>query len=115
MKDIKITLSKDQQKKFEVIQWLTDPMGPRGSGRSYLLALSFVMHSLKYRTWVTIFDHDNRLLSKRDLLHQIESIVYGIKGVRLKIKGEPINHPRTEIMIEPIENYVYRDNIKYES
>jgi len=111
MKEIKILLPKSQQAKFETVKWLTDPMGPRGSGRTYLLALSFIMHSLNYRTWIHVYNHDSHISSGKELLEQIITIVNGIKGVRLLIKGEHSN--KIEILVEPIPEKVYT-NIKYE-
>jgi len=52
---MEIKLTKDQQNKYEGIKWLTDPMGPRGSGRTYLLALSFISHAIYYGMWINIY------------------------------------------------------------
>jgi len=109
MKEFKIELPKGQKTKLETILWLTNPMGPRGSGRTYLLALSFIMHSLNYRTWVTIYNHDTHHNSKQELLSQIERIVYSITGATLKIKNMHRNKP--EILVEPAKNHIYNDSI----
>jgi len=110
MKELKISLTKEQAKHFESIQWLTNPMGPRGSGRTYLLALSFIVHSLNFRTWVIIYDHEYPN-TKRDLVHQIERIVFGIKNIKVSFRG--IHNIYTEILVTPIENNVYA-GVKYE-
>ena len=54
---MQIKLTPDQATKFESILWLTDPLGRRGTGRTELLALAYVQHSISYQTWVNIVNH----------------------------------------------------------
>lgn len=107
-----IMLSKDQAEKFKTIQWLTNPLGSRGSGRTYLLALSFIVHSLNYRTWVTIYDHGTHPYAKKDLIKQIELIIFEMGKLTVTFKG--LHHGRTEILITPKEKSISPDKIVYE-
>jgi hypothetical protein len=51
-------LSGYQKRHFETVVWLTNPMGPRGVGRTQLMALSFIQHSLYCGDWVRVYDHN---------------------------------------------------------
>ena len=58
MEKIDITLTPIQDKYFEAIRWLIDDDEKRGTGRSFLLAISFISKALKNRgRWIKIFDH----------------------------------------------------------
>lgn len=111
MKEIKIKLPSEQAKKFETIQWLTDPMGPRGSGRTHLLALAFITHSLKYGISIPIYDHDFHPYSKKGMILIIEKIVSGMEGFTVAFKG--MHNQLTKILVTPKENHIY-EGVKYE-
>ena len=104
-----LTMSEQQLKYYDAILWLTNPMGPRGSGRTYLLALSFITHSLKYKTWISIYDHESHTYAKQDLIRQITTIVNNIKSLKYQIRNDQYT---TEILVKPIENYIYNNIIE---
>lgn len=79
-------LSKEQKDYYKAISWLTNPMGPRGSGRSYLMALAFIEHSLSFKIWVKINNHENNTYSTPEMLRLIINIVGKTKKLSLKIR-----------------------------
>jgi len=93
-----IQLTEDQAKKFETIKWLTDPLGGRGSGRTELLALAYVQHSISYRCWVTIVNHGfYHQINDKELTDRVLGIVHNMGGYTVKIKRQPLS-----ILVEPI-------------
>ena len=102
---MEIQLTKDQQSKYEGIKWLTDPMGPRGSGRTYLLALSFISHAIYYGMWINIYNHDTHPQSIREIVNQIERIVHGMVGIKFQIRNMHERYPAIRII--RIEEPVY--------
>lgn len=93
-----IQLTEDQAKKFETIKWLTDPLGSRGSGRTQLLAMAYINHSLNYKTWVSIINHgNNHPMADKELIDRIVGIVHKMGEYTVKIKRQS-----SSILVEPI-------------
>ncbi len=93
-----IQLTGDQINKLETILWLTDPLGGRGSGRTELLALAYVQHSISYRTWVNVVNHGfYHPMNDKELLDRILAVVHQMGGYTVKIRRQPAS-----ILVKPI-------------
>ena len=98
---MEIKLTEDQSKKLEAILWLTDPFGGRGTGRTQVLALAYVQHSISYRTWVPIVNHGFRYpMNDKELCDRILQVVHAMGGYTVKIRGRQGTQPN--ILVEPI-------------
>lgn len=93
-------LTPDQLEKFETIKWLTDPLGARGSGRTQLLAMAYIQHSISYRCWVTVVNHGmgHHPMAITELLDRIKYLIP--EKYNLKIKS--LNSRMPSILVEPI-------------
>jgi len=87
MKPFSINLCKNQFKYYEAVKWLTNPMGQRGSGRTYLMAIAFIEHSLNFNMSVPIYNHDNNFVTQQEMLKRISDIIVDQKGLYLKIEN----------------------------
>ena len=105
---MRIKLTPEQRRMFETVLWLTDPIGEKGSGRTHLLALAYIQHSIKYKTWVPIMNHGlEHPQANKELLDRIRGIVGNMKDYNVKIN----NHSRQpRILIESIPKEPYTDN-----
>lgn len=81
-----MNLSNEQKEHYESISWLMNPMGPRGSGRSHLLALSFIEHSLFYRIWIRLSNHGDHPYADKEILALVKKIMSSLKGLHLQVK-----------------------------
>ena len=75
-------LSQGQLQHYSTISWLLNPMGNRCTGRTHLMALAFIEHSLKHKIWVKIFDHS---FDKKEMVKMINKILKDIPSLRYKI------------------------------
>ncbi len=107
-----IQLTEDQSKKLETILWLTDPLGGRGSGRTQVLAIAYIQHSIKYKTWIYIVNHGMaHPMADKELSDRILGIVGGMVGYSVKIRrqgGTPA------ILVEPSEREPFGGNNPYQ-
>lgn len=93
-----IQLTEDQVKKLEAILWLTDPLGGRGSGRTQILAMAYVQHSINYRCWVHVVNHGlKHPMADKELLERILAIVNGMGGYTVRIRNN-----NSSILVEPL-------------
>lgn len=98
---MQIELTPDQTKKFETVLWLTDPLGGRATGRTQLLALAYVQHSLSYRTWVHLVNHGfSHPMNDKELIDRVLAVVHNMGGHTVKIRGRQDRTP--SILVEPI-------------
>jgi len=70
-----VKLTEDQQAAFGAILWLID--GPRGAGRSTVLALAFLAKAVRNPgQWVRLFDHETYTRDRygRYLFHVIDKL-----------------------------------------
>jgi len=79
-------LTVGQSNHYPAISWLLNPLGPRGTGRTRLMALAFIEHSLNHSIWISIYDHTPN--NSIDLLQQIKIIINNCPSLELKIKGK---------------------------
>lgn len=87
MKPLSINLSKKQSEYYAAIKWLTNPMGPRGSGRTHLMAVTFIEHSLYFKMAIPIYNHGDNAYTKQEMLKRISDIVGDQKDLCLEIKN----------------------------
>jgi len=102
MKPITIELTPDQAQKYEAIKWLLNIFGPRGSGRTHLMAMAFIEHSLNFDTDIEIFNHDQGFRGTREIMHRIQNIVSSHDGLVLSIKNPQGNRPIIRVKREEI-------------
>ena len=70
-----IKLSKDQEKYYDAIKWLLDPLN-RAMGRSYLLAAVYIELAIHYAgATIEICDHHPTRMADENLMVLIKSIV----------------------------------------
>ena len=75
-KIIKIRLTKEQEKHFKTIEWLLDFNENIATGRSYLMAITFIKMAFKYpNRWIQVFDHFPSKMGSERLLDTIKSII----------------------------------------
>lgn len=81
-------LSTEQVDHFKTISWLLNPMGPRGAGRTHLMALVFIEHSLKYGIWIIPFNHNHphHPYRENEIMEKIKKIINEIPSLHLRIK-----------------------------
>jgi hypothetical protein len=79
-----IKLTEDQQRKYEAVRWLVND-GPRGSGRTYLLALAFVEKAITCGNPIRIWNHESNPNSFRYIIDMIVGIVHNLKMYELKV------------------------------
>lgn len=89
------SLSNDQREYMDAIRWLI--YGPRGSGRTYALALGYIEASLYLRQWVSVRGHGAE--SRRHVLQAVEQICNKCKGLSLKVTN-PLREPSIKVSIE---------------
>lgn len=71
---MKIELTKEQKKHLESLEWLIN--GNRNSGRTYLLAITFIRRAIDNPgMWIQIFDHYPTQQAKEHLLDLIKMII----------------------------------------
>ena len=99
-----------QKEYYESIRWLLNPKGARGSGRSHLMALAFIEHSLYYGIWIKIFDHTTHPLLVKEMLKTMSKIVGPINTLRLSIKGMQRNNIEIKVERVPDESEIYQFN-----
>lgn len=80
----KIKLTKEQYERYGTVQWLVND-GPRGCGRTFLLALAFIEKAIDCGYPIPIWDHSTNRESVRHLLDQIHKIMSGIEGYKLEV------------------------------
>lgn len=89
VKEFIATLPEQQAKHYETVKWLVND-GPRGSGRTFLLALAFVEKAITCGHPVNIWDHthynDPRMLSY--LLDIIVGIVDKLENYKLIVRQQ---------------------------
>ncbi len=100
-------LSDDQKKYYESLLWLINPMGPRGAGRTELMALAFIQHSLLFRIWVRVFDHSPHPYSTQEMVQRIRKIVNKIEGLKLDVDLEK---GMLQIKVSHINPNLYKRN-----
>ncbi len=76
-KAIRNQVDPSQMEYFDAIKWLIGD-GPRASGRTHLLALSFIDKALKTGSPVELWDHHGGRGDLRHLLDRISQIVCSI-------------------------------------
>ncbi len=91
-----IKLTKKQTKHKGAFRWLLNPIGNRGDGRSFLMALTFVETATEYpNVEIKIFDHFPHRHADRVLLDTVQEIIEGLpKKTRERFK---ISHCRNSI------------------
>ena len=85
--DLKKTmLTPQQQEYYPAIKWIVND-GPRGSGRTFSLALAFVEKAIECGHPIRIWDHDSNNSSRNlhYLLDIISGIVHKLKHYDLKV------------------------------
>jgi hypothetical protein len=103
---MKMQLTEEQARRYEAILWLTDPLGSRGTGRTQLLAMAYIQHSITGRCWVSIVNHGLRHpMANRELINRIVYLVGGT-GFTVKIKG--MDRSKPSILVEPIIKIDYQ-------
>lgn len=104
---MKLILTKDQLEKFEVIKWLTDPFGHRGSGRTQVLAYAYIDHAIKYGAWIEIKNHNSHLTN--ELKNRISEIMGDREGFCFSIKrqGNSISIRIKQSELPPYKNNPY--------
>ena len=90
------SLSSYQMEHYETVFWLLNPQGPRAVGKTHLMALAFIEHSLYHGMWVDIFNHNVQApYSISEIMVRVQEIVESIPGLILLIR----KHPRTSIRV----------------
>jgi len=112
-------LTEYQREHYETISWLTDPMGPRAMGKTHLMAISFIQHSLFFGTWVTIYNHNNSPDAIREMVDRIQKIVSEMDDLRLSVRGMGPSrsmHNKPSILVAriPSEKLMYKGEWKNE-
>jgi len=103
-------LTESQAVHYESIRWLLDPMGPRAVGKTHLMALAFIQHSLYYGTWVRIYDHGYHINSTQEMLERITCIVGRMKGIRLTFRNP--TREAVEIKVARIQDEIHKPFLK---
>ena len=94
-----IQLTPDQQDKFTAIKWLLDPLGNIGSGRTQLLAMTYLQHAMKTPIWIPVTNHGlYHPMAEKELFDRIKVIAGDIPDFDLSIR----HHDRS-IMMKPKE------------
>ena len=97
-----LNLSTEQAQHYKAVSWLLNPVGPRGSGRTHLMALAFIEHSLKHNMAVDIFDHSrevNNPIVRGEMIQEIRRIIENTEG-RLKLYFSDIHSRRIKIRVK---------------
>ncbi len=107
-KGLEIELSKlteSQMNHYAAVSWLTNPFGPRGSGRTHLMALSFIEHSLQNRgVWIKVFDHFSGSYGE-EMINKVQDIINNCPALELETK-------RYHIKVNVNGSFVGYDNLK---
>ncbi|MCP4374047.1 MAG: hypothetical protein GY797_38970 [Deltaproteobacteria bacterium] len=90
-------MTESQAEHFHTIRWLIDPMGPRAIGKTHLMAVAFIQHSLYYGVWVNVFNHSANPVETKEMLERIQMIVGNIKELRLSIKSPMSGTPKIKV------------------
>ena len=102
-------ITKDQEENYKTVKWRLDPMGPRASERTQLMAMAFIEHSLYYGTWVNVFNHDTHPQCKEELIYRVQSLVSSNPKLNIKLKGLQ-NSRYAEILVSLKEREPFGEN-----
>ena len=106
-------LTKEQHSRFSTIKWLVND-GPRGSGRTFLLALAFIEKAIDCGYPIYIWDHYHNRESKRFLLDQISKIMQSIDGYKLEvIRPHDMRNVQIHIHAIPTRQEILKGNIEW--
>lgn len=98
-------MSKEQAEHYESISWLLNPHGPKGSGKTYLMAVAFIEQSLYTGDTIRVFNHGNTPFAIREMINRISEIMSNVKGLSLTV-----NNSKSTIKVKRINSY--KDEIK---
>ena len=97
LQPIQATLTESQLEHYQTIRWLLDPMGPRAVGKTELMAMAFIQHSLYYGIWVRVYDHTSHPRGPEEVVERMHKIVSGMKGIRISTKKGMGNLPQDHV------------------
>ena len=86
--ELKIKLTKEQQKYYDSIKWLT-ALGPLRCGKTTLLAYCLAEHAMhNLGNWIFVFDHNPEIRENwnSNILYQISNIIPD--ELRMEINGQ---------------------------
>lgn len=101
------SLTKKQTKHYDAVRWLLSP-GPRGGGRTTLMALCFIDIALQTGMLIEVFDHHSTHRdAQREMLRRVVEIAATMKNIKLTTRSDG----RILVVWNPSQYEIRKDQI----